>query len=374
MDSPQTGAVQLQRDIDKISLWAEKWLVKFNPNKSESMVISRKRNKPIHPSLYMFDIAIPIVESHKHLGIFFSDGGNWHSYINYIIGKAWSRVNIMKRLRYQLDRRSLEVTYLSFIRPILEYADVVWSNCTQYDKDELDKIQTECARIVTGCTRLVSLRLLKIESGWEDLSSRREKHKLLLFFKMKNGLAPDYLSDLVPQTVGQASSRLLRNSSHISSIRTNTSLYMNSFLPSTISAWNNLPGEVKLIDSVSGFKTYLKSDVPKTNDLFYYGKRRLQVLHTRLRNECSSLNHHLFVRNIVPSPLCSCGIQETSYHFLLICPLYTDQRRIMLSSVEELTEVTLHNLLYGDETLSEDQNKIMFDAVHLFIQLSKRFD
>ena len=115
----------------------------------------------------MFDTAIPSVDSHKHLGIFLSDDGSWHFHINYVKDKAWTRVNIMKRLRYQLDRRSLEVIYLSFVRPILEYADAIWDNCTQYEKDELDKIQNECARIVTGCTRLVSLRLLQIESGLE---------------------------------------------------------------------------------------------------------------------------------------------------------------------------------------------------------------
>ena len=149
---------------------------------------------------------------------------------------------------------------------------------------------------------------------------------------------------------------------------------MNSFIPSTISAWNSLPVETKAIDTVSGFKAYLKSDNPKPNNLFYYGKRRSQVIHTRLRNECSSLNHHLFVKNIVPSSLCLCGSQETTYHFLLICPLFTVQRQLMLSSVKVLTDVTLRNLLYGDTTLTEEQNKTMFDAVHIFIQMSKGFD
>ena len=149
---------------------------------------------------------------------------------------------------------------------------------------------------------------------------------------------------------------------------------MNSFTPSTNSAWNSLPAEAKIIDTLSGFKAYLKSDNPKPNNLFYYGKRRLQVLHTHLRHECSSLNHHLFVKNIVPSSLCSCGNQETAYHYLLICPLFIVQMRLMLSSVEALTDETLCNLLYGDTTLTEEQNKSVFDAVQLYIQMSKRFD
>ena len=38
------------------------------------------------------------------------------------------------------------------------------------------------------------------------------------------------------------------------------------------------------------------------------------------------------------------------------------------------TDVTLRNLLYGDTTLTEEQNKRIFHAVHIFTQMSKRFD
>ena len=66
-------------------------------------------------------------------------------------------MNVMRRLKFCLDRKSLETFSLTFIRPILQYADVVWDNCTNYEKRELDKIQTEAANIVTGATKLVSL-------------------------------------------------------------------------------------------------------------------------------------------------------------------------------------------------------------------------
>ena len=89
----------------------------------------------------------------------------------------------MRKLKFTLDRKSLETIYFSFIRPLLEYADVVWDNCTQYEVDELEKIYIEAARIVTGATKLVSIDSLYTETGWETLASRRLNHKLLLFFK-----------------------------------------------------------------------------------------------------------------------------------------------------------------------------------------------
>ena len=56
----------------------------------------------------------------------------------------------MRKLRYDIDRKALEVIYISFIRPILEYLDVLWDNCTQQEKQELEKIQNEAARNSTG--------------------------------------------------------------------------------------------------------------------------------------------------------------------------------------------------------------------------------
>ena len=59
---PICAGTILQSDMDKISRWAQKWLVTFNPSKSKSLVIMRRRVKPIHPSLFMLYTEIPSVK------------------------------------------------------------------------------------------------------------------------------------------------------------------------------------------------------------------------------------------------------------------------------------------------------------------------
>ena len=121
----------------------------------------------------------------------------------------------MRRLKFKLDRKSLEQIYLVFIRPLLEYGDIIWDNCLQSEKQELEKIQIEAARIATGATKLVSIAALYREIRWDSLDERRRKHKLTLFYKMTNALATLYLSSLVPQTVSNASRYNLRNSNDL---------------------------------------------------------------------------------------------------------------------------------------------------------------
>ena len=363
----------LNSDISKISKWAQDWLVTFNPNKSESMLISRKQNTNVFPPLVMDNQAISDVENHKHLGLFLSDDCSWHSHIDYIKSKAWSKIHLMRKLMYQLDRRALETIYLSFIRPLLEYSDVVWDNCTIYEKDELDKIQNEAARICSGATKLISLNKLSAEIGWESLQSRRSKHKLIMYYKMTHGLSPTYLSELVPPPVSVNSRYNLRNTQNLQVPFCRTNLYFNFFLPSATRAWNALPDEVKSATSVMSFKYHLNMDKVHTPSHYYSGKRKLQVLHTRLRTNCSSLNDDLFSRGITDSAICHCGKVENVYHFFFDCPSYSTSRTKLFNSVSQVCPLSLKILLSGDDSLSPASNVKVFNAVQTFIEESKRF-
>ena len=133
VDNPGQAAYQLNSDLDKIHQWANQWLVTFNPSKSETVIFSRKHNKPNHRNVIMDQQPIQEVNLHKHLGIIFSSNCTWHDHLDYIKSKAWTRINVMRKLKFKLDRKSLQTIYFTFIRPILEYASVVWNNCTQYE-------------------------------------------------------------------------------------------------------------------------------------------------------------------------------------------------------------------------------------------------
>jgi hypothetical protein len=96
------------------------------------MTFTRKINKPFHPPLIMNNTIINQVTEHKHLGLEISNDGSWQKHIDLITKKAFIRVNILRKFKFILDRKTLEKIYLTFIRPILEYADVVWDNKTLF--------------------------------------------------------------------------------------------------------------------------------------------------------------------------------------------------------------------------------------------------
>ena len=99
----------------------------------------------------------------------------------------------------------------------------------------------------------------------------------------------------------------------------------------------------------------------------------VQVLHTRLRTQCSALNHDLLKKNISDTPLCRCGSIENTHHFFFKCPFYNIVRNDLLHEVSTLHDVSLKLLLYGNPNLSNDLNTRVFESVHKYILKTKRF-
>ena len=258
----------------------------------------------------------------------------------------------------------------------MEYGDIVWDNCTLEDKKLLENIQLECARIVTGATKFVSIEKLYLDLGWETLQKRRNDHKLFMFYKIINNLVPMYLNDLVPLSVRERTNNTypLRNALNFSIISSRTSLYKNSYFPSTCELWNTLPMTTRTASSFSNFRSLISKPPPKKPLYYNIGLRANQIYHTRIRLECSSLKDHLYKAHLVDNPFCECGASETPEHFFLHCPRYAQQRLTYFDRLPNLNERSLVKcLLSGNSELNEEENKDIFIKVQSYIKATKRF-
>ena len=124
---------------------------------------------------------------------------------------------------------------------------------------------------------------------------------------MQYDLTPLYLSSLVPPSISETTRYNLRNADDYTTLKCRAQLYYTSFVPSVIREWNALPGAAKQISTLHSFTVFLNQDKTAIPKYFNYGKRKSQVLHTRLRTSCSSLNNDLCLKNISQSPSCASG-------------------------------------------------------------------
>ena len=105
------------------------------------------------------------MDPHKHLAVYFSSNAKWDTQIDFIINLCAKMIGILRKLKMKISRRWLNQMFLSFVKPILEYADLVWDSCSNDNANRKAKIQLEAARIITGLTRSTHLDSLYNEIG-----------------------------------------------------------------------------------------------------------------------------------------------------------------------------------------------------------------
>ena len=141
--------------------------------------------------------------------------------------------------------------------------------------------------------------------------------------------------------------------------------------------WNSLPITVRQIENLNLFRKIINvtKDVPKVPKCYCLGERKYSVYHTRIRNKCSNLNVDLYYNHLSQTEACDCGkMSETPQHFFFECKNYITERSDMLRNLfSNSLPVDLNSLIYGNDTLTDAQNEIIFGIVQHFIKETKRF-
>ena len=167
VDDPCLTADRLNHDLECIKAWTKDWLVTINPDKTKSMIFSVKRLRPNHPPLFFNNNEIQEVFNHKHIGVTLSSNLTWTAHIINIHEKASKRLNLLKSIKFKLNRKTLSNLYKCLIRPLLEYADVLWDGCSDNESDLIEHVEYQSAMVVTGAMRGTSRSRVLEDLAWE---------------------------------------------------------------------------------------------------------------------------------------------------------------------------------------------------------------
>ena len=229
--------------------------------------------------------------------------------------------------------------------------------------------------IISGATARSNIANLYKETSMASMSERRDHSMLIMLYKIKNGMAPDYLFDILPQENHEYIRYNLRNNMNLSVPLTRLESFKRSFIPYSINLWNSLAPRKRNMPTLELFKKSICENKNEANILYYYGMRWPALHHSRIRIGCSKLKHDLHYNlHVVNDPKCACGADdENAEHFFLHCQNYIDLRLQLYNTISVYCEVTLNTILHGNPKLDINFNKQIFDAVHHFIVSTNRF-
>lgn len=374
VDNREEAVVLINHDLNKIHNWSNEWLITFSPPKTKSLTISNKKDRLANPQIYFANVPITEVNSHCYLGLNISYDLRWNCHLNLLCEKANSRLNMMRPLKFKLDRHSLETMYMSFVRPIMDYGITIWGGTYDSNIAKLEQIQIAALRIITGATERSNIVQLYHEVPIPSISLRRDNQMAVMMYKIYTNPNLNFLQDLLPIGVEIPHHYDLRRPARDIVRQPRLTSTLRSFFYFGLALWNQLPNNIRQSESLSIFKKSIY-EKPDKNVLYYYGERWSNIHHSRIRIGCSKLNADLcFNLHVRDNPSCVCGAPlENSQHFFTQCPLFTVQRNVLRASIAHISPLQLDILLHGNTNFTLNQNKAIFDAVHTFIKTSERF-
>ena len=130
----------------------------------------------------------------KHLVIILDSKLDFNIHVDNKIKKCYRMIGIIKRLSVSVPRKALLTIYKSFIRPHLDYGDILYDKPeNQNFQNKLEKVQYKACLAITGAIQGNSGQKIYDDLGLHTLIERRWRGKITFFNKIVNGLFPKYL-------------------------------------------------------------------------------------------------------------------------------------------------------------------------------------
>ena len=260
----------LQRDLDELSDWSSKWLLKFNAGKCKTMHLGYHNED--HQYTMKTDsgdrINLETTTEEKDVGVWLANNLKPSYHCGKAAKKAMSSLGLVKRTFKYIDLHSLPKLYNSYVRPHLEYCVQAWCPYLKKDIAELEKVQRRATKLVP------SLRNLPYEDRLRSLNMyslfcRRVRGDLIEAYKLMTGKekvdsSQFFLPATVKSTRGHAM-KLFRSQSKL--------LVRNQFFSQrVVPHWNALPEQVVGAKTITDFKNKLDSHWKSTGYGYQIGQ------------------------------------------------------------------------------------------------------
>ena len=191
--------------------WAFQWKMNFNPDptkQAQEVIFNHKTKKLPHPPLVFNNTNVTQSIYQKHLGIILDSKLTFENHINMVTTKINKTIGLLRKLQNPLPRIALIKIYKAFVRPHLDYGDILYDQAFNLSfQQKLESIQYRACLAITGAIRGTSREKIYQELGLESLQSRRWYRKLTMFYKISKNKSPFYLFNLILEKTSSSAAR-----------------------------------------------------------------------------------------------------------------------------------------------------------------------
>ena len=259
-----TAVSRIEKCVSDIRSWMITNQLMLNDSKTEILhLTSRFIPAPQLSSLRVGGAEVAPSTSARDLGVVIDEHVIMSQHVSSVCRSASFALYNIGKLRTYLDQASTEMLVHAFVSSRLDSCNSLLYGFPQNELERLQRVQNAAARLVSGVKGRVHMTPVLRKLHWLPISKRVMFKILLLTFKAINGLAPQYIVNLL--TV-YSPSRNLRSTAKgpllkppsLKAIKTAT-YGDRSFSAAAPKLWNKLPPNIRAIKSLECFKSLLKT-------------------------------------------------------------------------------------------------------------------
>jgi hypothetical protein len=245
---------KIQDDVSNITKWTIDSRMKFNVNKCFTANFGHTVADRAYSYLIHNDV-IPNSLCFRDLGLTVRTPLSFNSHMDAIIARAFSRLGLINKLFHLKSKRSLLSLYKAYVRPILEFASIIWNPHLVSYTDRIERVQRRMCRMIPTIRKYSYRKQLEVLNIL-SLSARRSRFQLITVFKFHTQLSRlpfDNFFTLVKdkKTRGHTLSIATKHASH--------NYRLGFFSISIIDLWNKLPQDVANASNLNDFKSGISS-------------------------------------------------------------------------------------------------------------------
>ena len=154
----------LQSALDRLQRWCTDWQLTINTQKCYVLHLGKNNSYALY---FLNGCCIGAADNVTDLGVDIDCNLSFDKHINKVIGKAFARVGVIFKGFASRNTRLLRQAFITYVRPVLEYASNVWSPHLLKHINAIENVQRQFTKRIRSLSHLTypeRLAALNLES------------------------------------------------------------------------------------------------------------------------------------------------------------------------------------------------------------------